>query len=286
MIGSAIIGVSQPSGTGLITRRDREYPDSLTAGFHQGERITGGAVSRTRQQAEFVSPEFFRAIRCKFLHYVQMYCGNALDLLVTDVLLGRMTAQEWADRYDVGGTWVQDWANQAIRSWKAGKFVGGKGRYLPPMPEVRATGADKFRFYIPPTIPPSKEAPAKMYTLGSKPAHGIPLARAVFDDNLTDWDNFCNEKMMELKTALRQHRENQFRVERVSREVIIPPDLDLYLQEAAVYYFGTMTTQQISEHPGTSRDPATISRHLKLVLDLLDLPPRPKGHRPRKPQTK
>ena len=60
--------------------------------------------------------------------------------------------------------------------------------------------------------------------------------------------------------------------------MIIPKDLDWYLQAAAIYYFGRMATKEIATYPGVSADRITINRHLRSALELLGLKSRPKGH--------
>ena len=231
-------------------------------------------MARTKQEAEFVSPEWTQIIKYKFLNYARLNSPETFNLLATEVLKGSMTVQEWAERYEVAGTWIQEWAAKAVGQWKLGVDVIDGIHHIP-RPDDGHTDADVFTYSVSAPLPRSRIA------------NGLVRGgRAPYEPGLTDWDVFKLEMHAALEYQLNEYRYWRFVLadgeqppKRASREIIIPKDLDLYLQKAAVYYFGKMKTQEIAKYPGIATDRVTVNRHLKSALELLDLKPRPKGHK-------
>ena len=56
-----------------------------------------------------------------------------------------------------------------------------------------------------------------------------------------------------------------------SREIVVPGDLDLKLQIAALYIFCNMKTEELAKHQSVLRDRTIVYRWLKEILTLLDL---------------
>ena len=148
------------------------------------------------------------------------------------------------------------------------------GIYHIPKPDDEHTDADVFNFTVS-VLPKSRLADG--LTRGGRAPSG-----------LSDWEAFKREMHAALEYQLNEYRYWRFVVDgeqppkRASREVIIPKDLDLYLQKAAVYYFGEMKIEEIAKHPGIARDPRVVQKHILEALKALSLAPRRVG-RKRKP---
>jgi len=55
----------------------------------------------------------FETLRAKFLEAVFHHCPDAFQVLAIDGREGEITAHDWAVRFNVSNTWIEDWAKNA-----------------------------------------------------------------------------------------------------------------------------------------------------------------------------
>jgi hypothetical protein len=76
-------------------------------------------LARPRKQPRFEPPGFVQATRARFLEFARLHNSPAFRLLATRVWPDEMTVHDWAKLFHVDGTWVEEWARDAIRQWRS-----------------------------------------------------------------------------------------------------------------------------------------------------------------------
>jgi hypothetical protein len=185
-------------------------------------------------------------------------------------------SREWAQRFDLQDTWVEDWAIDTIRNWVSNENIS-----------TSAASSRKWLIAIPrPTDPilwfrlPGVRVPAICNKETFARDIRNELAQAT-GDLLDGW----------MKARIR---------DRSIVEIAEPTDLERKLECAALYYFARLRPQDIANPefrkikglalrqgaamPSGSRE--NISRWIKEVSKILRLPVRPAGWRPQNPVAK
>jgi hypothetical protein len=76
-------------------------------------------MARPTKQPQFEPPGFHQSPRAKFIKFALTQNSPALRLLGTSVWRGEMSPENWAKQFNVSGTWVEQWAQDALDSWHA-----------------------------------------------------------------------------------------------------------------------------------------------------------------------
>ena len=270
-------------------------------------------MARPKKQPQFKPAGFDQAVRAKFIQFGQIHNARALRLLATKVWLGELSLQDWAGAFSVSGTWVEQWAQDAIDSWRAWELNAAvqasreKGGWTKPwwimvphdpaaettpinlyraLPAPRVLESGEMEMWYPP--PRSTETDDDLFscTLEDIPIaqqqHGITIGRDVSEfDGEAGFRRYMHRK---LDSAL-----DQFFLGgpawtglRAAKRIPIPADLDLKIEVAAMYVFCGNTRDELvaalkpeSPHVGAE----ALYGWLKEAMRLLDLKMRLPGHR-------
>ena len=222
-------------------------------------------MSRRKKAPVFVSPAWHQTLKTKFLQAAFGNCLEAANLLVTDVYEQRMTTRDWAERFNVAGTWIEQWAAEVLEFWHDHPVIFPR---LPP-PHVEETEADSFSFVI------ANARPFFKFSLGV-------LAGGSFPDDADedDWGRFKQQQHARLEAALERYRLMAVQAG-TSLEIKIPNDLDLKLQVAAIYIFRGMSIDELAEMKEIARDRTRVYRWVAEILSLVDIPMRTAGSKPK-----
>jgi hypothetical protein len=241
-------------------------------------------AGKPRQQA-FVGPRWKRAIKAKFLDFGFRNNPDALKRLTTEVKSGEITASAWAKSYDLGGTWVESWAEHTLSVWELRPDLCPENlfdvRYPPPDDEHTQKDIFKFSFR---GVPDAEHTHPEMFKFSfsgvpeSKLSLGLTLGGAFGNNAEDDWERFRQQARQKLDLALDQYRAKPS-ISRASSEMIPPKDLDLKVETAALYFFGQKTPEKLRPHlVSTVGDRTTVNRWLKAIVVLLQLKLRQRGH--------
>jgi hypothetical protein len=247
-------------------------------------------LPRTKRSSRFLAPDWLAAIKTEFINAAVHNNSPALRELATEVVNGRKSVHQWACSWEVNGTWIEEWAETALADWNAGRSpqpgldpTTGELRVdLPPAPQ-QSTEADHFSCIISGT-PLARRA--HRVTRGGSPwwkkGNNCAICGRDHSANATDDDRMIFRKLMhaELEHALDSY-EARATQSGHSMEIVIPSDLDLKLTVAALSVLCGKTTKEIADHPKISKERSVVSRWLKEMRALLQLPPRKPGHRRR-----
>lgn len=247
-------------------------------------------MARPKKAKTFAPPSWQQAIRAKFLNYAVAHNSPALRLLATEVRDGHMTVRQWVVALGVAGTWIEQWAENAIEYWRTNPptFRGnGEVEMWFPAPRDGQTAADVFTYSV--TDTPRSRASLGVTMGGSlkwytqRPGDPEPVAQ---HDPLNDWEQFKKEQHAMLEDALNRYQENAVH-SGASDRIAIPAELDRKLEIAALYVFCGMSPERIWNRGrnGIHADRTTINRWLKEVMPLLDLKMRRPGRKKASPAT-
>jgi hypothetical protein len=232
-------------------------------------------MARQKKQPVFAPPGWRQAIKSKFLRNAFHFNPQALSLLATKVRAREITEQDWAASFGVAGTWIEEWAKDTLQSWREQPSYcpapddAGKRWVFFATPRDGETEADVFSFEI-----------------SAKPlcrlSFGVTIGGYLQDgEPEDDWERFKRQMHESLDNALKA-----FRMKAVqsgsSREIIVPSDLDLKLELAALYLFSNKSPTELAENAAVARDRTVVYRWLKEILTLLELPMKMAGHQPRR----
>jgi len=206
----------------------------------------------------FAPPVWRQTLKAKFLVTAFGHCPQATELLAGQVREGARSVQDWAVQFNVSGTWIELWAEDVLQTWRWTPLVY-PWRPPPPPEELEA---DFFSFRID-NARPSCRFSHRVLVGGHFPKEADPR----------NWERFKQEQHAALEWHLNQYREKALQAG-ASREIRVPGDLDLKLEVAAIYILRGMTCREIGVLRGVGRDPSVVSRWLKEILGLLDLPRR------------
>src|SRR5580704_16273193 len=68
----------------------------------------------------FTSASEQQAIKQKFLDFARRHNSPAMRLLATKVFKDELSVADWAQQFNLTGTWVQEWAEDTLRAWRTG----------------------------------------------------------------------------------------------------------------------------------------------------------------------
>ena len=148
---------------------------------------------------------------------------------------------EWATRYGLGETWVEGWAKEVIATWEMEPYLigdldrpnGNRPNILYPQPRDARKPADEFKFSVS-TMPTSKLS------------IGI-LAGGSKKDPDDDWLRFKKQTKDNLDRAIERYRKHAL-ASGASREVVMPKELRLKIETAALYFFCEMSPQTLLQN--------------------------------------
>ena len=219
---------------------------------------TCGKRGRPRKAADVQGVEWRVALRSRFVESAFIVCPDANRLLVEDVYEGRMTLPQWAQRYNISGTWVETWAEGQIWGWKSGFSI--------------------HPFFRPPAVE-QDQIPLFCFSLSARPsckfAHrvltGGRLPHADIDNDIA---RFATEMREQFDSALNEYLETL--TSRISLQVNIPTDIEGKLVLAAIYTLCGQSAEAILklglQLPVSDR--SNVSRWLQEMMHLLGLPMR------------
>jgi hypothetical protein len=170
-------------------------------------------MARPKKTPVLVTPEWRQAVKVEFLTVAFHYAPDAFELLQSDVRQNRMTVRDWADRFDVGGSWVEAWAAKTVSDWDLYPELFPNFH----SPSDEKTEADRFSYTV------SRESPLTKFALGR--TVGGSLSPGAEED---DWERFRSALHRDLDRALDQYREKALR-EGATREFVIPEDLRVFI---------------------------------------------------------
>jgi hypothetical protein len=257
-------------------------------------------MARPKKHPQFEPTGFHQAVRARFIEFARIDNAPALHLLGTRVWLGEISAQDWAKSLNVAQTWVEQWAQDTIASWKlytaaptAGETGGSPRPWwimtprdpLPPAfrpyrsdrpacppPFVLESGKLDMEYPLPRAIEtdlPIADTSASwtqtggLFENGACEQHGTPTGGA-------PWLNsneclYCGRKTIGKRRKLRERLDDE------------TAKLDSKIGCAAVYVLSSRTIENLAR----SRYISTPAMYgwLKEAMALLDLKMRPPGHR-------
>jgi len=226
-------------------------------------------MGRPKLQPTIIPPNWWPTLKAKFLKHAFSYYPSALEELVVQVKKRKITLRWWAENWGVGGTWIEQWAKEALIEWGQVPPDFDSGFIYIPVPKGNRA-EDGFSFTIKDAMPDCRLA------FGAS-VGGVKLDK---DQPADDWkrfrDSLHRQLDAELDIYLAQSLHNGSLQEFVS---YTDEDLDLKLQVAAHYVFGKKSAEELGQHPAVARERSVITRWLEKILPLLDL-------RPAKPGTK
>ena len=218
-------------------------------------------MARPKDKPVFTPPGWRQALKSWFLHYAFHHHPEALIQLAAEVRSSVITARQWAKRYDVAETWVEEWAGDALETWWIHPNLLSPSILYPP-PQDDSTTDDVFSFKVA-LLPPSKLS------------LGITMGGIIQDVEDDDWKRFKKQLHQSLEDALNSYRAK-------ASETLIPRDLLRKTEAAAVYFFCGMIPEAILPKLDEKVEEAsTVYRWIKEIANLLELPMRTKGHRRR-----
>jgi hypothetical protein len=227
-------------------------------------------MARSSKKPVFTSPGWHQALKARFLNFGFRHNPDALRLLATEVRESKITPQQWANQYHLGGTWVEEWVGDVLIAWGNQPYLVSEvdqlgNTDLPPTvyypaPRDESTADDVFSFSVN-GIPNSK------LSLGITAGGSVPEGEP--DD---DWLQFKKQMHGNLDRALDWYQQNALDLGS-SREVLIPNDLFRKTEVTAVYFFCAKNPAQILpillERVG---DRTTVHRWIQEITKLLDIP--------------
>ena len=223
----------------------------------------GQPRGRPRKQLFWASPLWRQALRAKFVSAVIHHCPDQLRLLIHDAHDGTITAHEWAARFNLAATWVEEWAADSLAQWSVAPAYYSNGlvsEVVFATPIVREMPADQFSYCI------VESSPLCKFAMGVTRRGSLPYP---YEDD--DWIRFKKMRMDHLDAALEKFRQTSVG-EGNTRLVLVPEKLDLSLELAALYLFCKIPAADLARHRVVSRDKSRVSSWLKETLKLLDLP--------------
>lgn len=219
-------------------------------------------MPRPKKKRTLVTPAWEAALKTKFLDYSFRLYPLPLQELFLQVAAKKLTLREWAQSWQVSGTWIEKWASDTLKDWSKSPPVpdGGINYYGPSARETEG-----FSFKIENEHPDCRIAFG--LTVGGKP----------FDDEpQDDWERFRGNMHKRLDFALEQfHRTALVAGSFNELDVDSDPDLDLKIATAAMNVFGQLSAGRIA--PQVRYERSTVTRWLDKILDHLDLGPAKRG---------
>jgi len=251
-------------------------------------------VGRPKKHPRFERPGFRQQIRTKFLRFALSHNAPALRLLCTEVRLDKMSLHKWAQSFNISGTWVEQWADDTLDSWRTfalpDKTDGSpKPWYIlsppdPLPPGMRPKRRDGRIACRPPIALESDKLDVE-YPLPRASEVDAPIANssapwtqteALFENDGTtiggapglniDPCPHCGRK------AIGKRRK---RYKRLDEETAL---LDSKIECAAVYLLCRASIDELAKKRHAS--PSAMYGWLKEAMALLDLKMRPHGHLP------
>src|SRR2546429_9932387 len=77
---------------------------------------------RPNNEPRFEPPGFRQAVRARFIEFARFHNSRAIYLLGTEVWSGETSLHDWAESFNVSKTWVEQWAQDALDSWREGTY--------------------------------------------------------------------------------------------------------------------------------------------------------------------
>jgi hypothetical protein len=254
-------------------------------------------MARPTKQPQFEPPGFHQAIRSRFIEFAQIDNAPALHQLGTKVWSGEISVQDWAKSLNNPQTWLEQWAQDTIDSWKLYTTVPTAGETGSPRPwwimtpcDPLPPGFSPYRSGRPACPPPSVAESGKLemvYPLpranetdfpiaeasaswtpsgglfdGACEQHGTPTGGAPLNSNEC---LYCGRKTIGKRRKLRERLDDE------------TAKLDSKIGCAAVYVLSSRTIENLARSRYISI-PAMYG-WLKEAMALLDLKMRPPGHR-------
>jgi len=229
-------------------------------------------VARPKKKPIFLPAGGQQAIRGKFLRFAFYHGSPALHLLATDVQQERTTVANWAKSLGQAGTWLEQWAQDALVSWK-------NHTYPPPKQDDEGI----LNVYFP---WPDEQGEEDVFhcTLEGKPlsrlAHRVTIAGAPWwDEGMPDdRETFRKQMHDKLDRELNEFFKEALRLGR-SKELRLPADLDLKLEASALYLLCGKSRVELAAAVHAAE--ATVYGWLTETLELLQLQMKTPGHQPK-----
>jgi hypothetical protein len=252
----------------------------------------GRQTGRPKKQSHFELPGFRQEIRGKFIEFAQQHNSPGLQLLGTDVWLGKISLHQWAGSLNLSGTWVEEWAQDALDAWSASTAARETdnspkpwwilGPPDPPAGTPLAKSPYRAGRYCP--------APRKLES--GEMDMAFPLPRDRDTDILVNWEEYgikirallapywdacprCGEAI----DRATEKTEGFCRSCAKIRRVTIPRDCDLKIKCAALYHLSGKPTDKLVEAVKVSVSAEAMYGWLQEANALLDLKMRPRGRR-------
>lgn len=234
-------------------------------------------MARPRKQPQTEPPGFRQTVRARFIEFGVRHNCHALRLLCTKVRNGEMSLQAWAESFHVAETWVEQWAQDALDSWKlyteapapaenlpwwimaprdplpAGMRPYEPGRLVCPPPEVQASKLDMEY-----PLPRACETDCPQTAETDCERHGAD-----------PWFNNACPDCGRAETAKRRKRRDRLAAETAK--------LNSKLEYVAIYLLDGETVDKLARNHYVS----TPAMHgwLSEAMGVLGLKMRPRGHR-------
>ena len=225
-------------------------------------------MARLKRPPTIVPWRWWPTLKSKFLDYSFEFYPSALKELAIQVRENKVTVRQWAESWEVADTWIEQWAEQTLTSWrKEPPVVDGYITYPSP---TGTRAEEKFSFTITDAISDCRLA------------FGETVGGAKFGTNepTDDWERFRDSLQRRLNYELKIYRIKMLRIGMLE-EVDLGTDeeLELNLKIAAVNVFGNKSAGEIGQYAGVARERSVVSRRVTKILALLDLKPTKRGRK-------
>lgn len=268
---------------------------------HRTATIEECAMGRPKKQTQFKPAVFHGVLRAKFIEFGRLHNSHALRLLCSEVRLDEMSLHDWAELFNVAGTWVEQWARDTLDSWLVSALADPEadgsprpwyilsppdpvppgmrpnrrdGRIACPPPLVLVSDKLDMEYPLPRAsdtdVPvagasPSWTQPEDLFENDACGQHGTLIGASWLD---IDECSRCGRKVSAKRRKLRQ-RLNDATAKRDSK-----------IECAAVYVLSARTLEQLTKVFKPAMSKPAMYGWLREAMGLLDLPLRPRGHRP------
>jgi hypothetical protein len=206
------------------------------------------------------APGWLHTTKCKFLVYAYKQNSEAFRQLAVDVKNGGLLPGDWARTYDVGGTWIEEWA----RTMPAEMNEQEVWFNLP-------AGPDPFVFV------PASDTQRVWYSRRSPGDAGTEIDLLLADGSKIKVRDLAEHHGFDYLIEGRRHFDAAVRQYIRENEIVIPGDLDLKLQTAAAYFFGRLAPTNIRLRSKATHEAYTKLRWVQEAAKVLKLRLRPVG---------
>jgi hypothetical protein len=184
------------------------------------------SVGRPKKQAKFLPAGFHQAVRALFIRLALLHGSRALRLIATAVWPCEMTPKHWAELFNQSGTWLEQYADDALDFWRSYPQIGPESGnpLVYPGPRSESTAADVFSF--------ATEAMPL-----SRIQHGITLGgdpSVIWQPAEDDETAFRRQIHQKLDAALDEYFQNAV-ASGTSIKIRIPTDLNFKIETTALY---------------------------------------------------